>query len=83
MSDYSPRRRTALVLSGTGAHGAYHAGVLQAFHESGVKIDVVAGRGVGAAAAALAIVTTEGRVVTMRLLLTTTLLPAMALWWLR
>ena len=34
-------------------------------------------------AAALAIVTTEGRVVTMRLLLTTTLLPAMALWWLR
>ncbi|MEQ1896272.1 MAG: patatin-like phospholipase family protein [Vicinamibacterales bacterium] len=60
MSDYSPRRRTALVLSGTGAHGAYHAGVLKAFHESGVKIDVVAGRGVGAAAAALAAIDGAG-----------------------
>jgi predicted acylesterase/phospholipase RssA len=50
---YSPERRTALVLSGTGAHGAYHAGVLRAFHEAGVKIDVVAGHGIGAAAAAL------------------------------
>ncbi len=54
MSDYSPRRRTALVLAGTGAHGAYHAGVLKALHEAGVKIDVMAGRGVGAATAALA-----------------------------
>lgn len=54
MSDYSPRRRTALVLAGTGAHGAYHAGVLRALHEAGVKIDVMAGRGVGGATAALA-----------------------------
>lgn len=54
MSDYSPRRRTALVLAGTGAHGAYHAGVLKALHEAGVKIDVMAGRGVGAPAAAMA-----------------------------
>jgi hypothetical protein len=51
---YSPERRTALVLCGTGAHGAYHAGVLRALQEAGVKIDVVAGHGVGAAAAALA-----------------------------
>jgi predicted acylesterase/phospholipase RssA len=45
---YSPRRRTALVLTGTGTAGAYHAGVLRALHEAGVKIDVVAGRGIGA-----------------------------------
>jgi len=44
---YSPQRRTALVLSGTGTAGAYHAGVLRALHEAGVKIDIVAGRGVG------------------------------------
>jgi hypothetical protein len=51
---YSPGRRTALVLCGSGAHGAYHAGALRALHEAGVKVDVVAGQGVGAAAAALA-----------------------------
>ena len=51
---YSPSRRTALVLCGTGAHGAYHAGVLRALQEAGVKIDVVAGEGVGAAGAVLA-----------------------------
>ena len=51
---YSPARRTALVLCGTGAHGAYHAGVLRALQEAGVKIDVVAGQGIGAAAAVLA-----------------------------
>jgi hypothetical protein len=44
---YSPQRRTALLLSGTGTAGAYHAGVLRALHEAGVKLDVVAGRGVG------------------------------------
>jgi hypothetical protein len=44
---YSPQRRTALVLTGTGADGAYHAGALRALHEAGVKIDLVAGRGVG------------------------------------
>lgn len=54
MPPYSPERRTALVLCGTGAEGAYHAGVLRAIEEAGVKIDVVAGHGVGAAAAALA-----------------------------
>lgn len=51
---YSPERRTGLVLCGTGAHGAYHAGVLRALDEAGVKIDVVAGHGAGAASAALA-----------------------------
>jgi len=51
---YSPERRTALVLCGTGAHGAYQAGVLRALQEAGVKIDVMAGQGVGAGAAALA-----------------------------
>jgi hypothetical protein len=52
--EYSPTLRTALVLSGTGAHGAYQAGALKALLEAGVKIDLVAGHGVGAAAAALA-----------------------------
>ncbi len=48
-SPYSPGLRTALVLTGTGTAGAYHAGVLRAVHEAGVKIDIVAGRGIGAA----------------------------------
>jgi NTE family protein len=51
---YSPSRRTALVFCGTGAHGAYHAGVLRALQEAGVKVDVAAGQGIGAAAAVLA-----------------------------
>ena len=54
MQAYSPSRRTALVLTGTGAHGAYHAGVLRALQEAGVKIDIVAGQGIGTGAAALA-----------------------------
>jgi hypothetical protein len=44
---YSPQRRTALLLTGTGTAGAYHAGVLRALHEAGVKIDVASGRGIG------------------------------------
>ena len=51
---YSPDRRTALILCGTGAHGAYHAGVLRALQEAGVKLDVLAGQGIGAGAAAIA-----------------------------
>jgi Patatin-like phospholipase len=54
VTSYSPERRTALVLTGTGAHGAYHAGVLRALQEAGVKIDLLAGHGVGAGSAALA-----------------------------
>ena len=54
MEAYSPDRRTALVFGGTGAHGAYQAGVLRALQEAGVKIDVVAGHGIGAVTAAMA-----------------------------
>jgi hypothetical protein len=50
---YSPERPTALIVSGAGADGAYHAGVLKALQEAGVKIDLVAGRGVGAFGAIL------------------------------
>src|SRR3954463_13788960 len=51
---YSPPLRTALVLSGVGTAGAYHAGVLRALHEAGVKLDVVAGRGIGVVGALFA-----------------------------
>lgn len=53
---YSTRLRTALVLTGSGTAGAYHAGVLRALHEAGIKIDLVAGRGIGAVAALFAAV---------------------------
>jgi predicted acylesterase/phospholipase RssA len=45
-----------LLLSGTGADGAYHAGVLRALRESGIKIDLVCGRGIGAVGAVFAAV---------------------------
>jgi hypothetical protein len=51
---YSPELRTAVVLTGTGADGAYHAGVLRALAEAGVKIDLVAGHGIGAVGALFA-----------------------------
>ena len=54
MAAYSPERRTALVFCGSGVHGAYHAGVLRALQEAGVKIDILAGQGIGAGTAALA-----------------------------
>ena len=53
---YSPERRTALLFTGTGADGAYHAGAMRALQEAGVKIDLVGGRGIGAMAAVLAAV---------------------------
>ena len=53
---YSTRLRTAVVLTGTGTAGAYHAGVLRALHEAGVKIDLVAARGGGVIAAFFAAV---------------------------
>jgi hypothetical protein len=56
LRDYSPKRRTALVFTGSGTTGAYHAGVLRALDESGVKIDVVVGSGIGVIAAAYAAV---------------------------
>jgi hypothetical protein len=46
---YSPQRRTAVLLCGTGTAGAYQAGVLRALSESGIKIDVAAGHGPGVA----------------------------------
>jgi hypothetical protein len=52
MRDYSPKRRTAVIFAGSGTSGAYHAGVLKALDESGVKIDLLVGSGVGALAAA-------------------------------
>jgi hypothetical protein len=51
---YSPQLRTALVLTGIGTGGAYHAGVLRALHEAGVKLDLVAGRGIGVVGALFA-----------------------------
>ena len=56
MKEYSPKRRTAVVFSGSGTSGAYHAGVLKALDESGVKIDLMVGTGAGAVAAAFAAV---------------------------
>jgi hypothetical protein len=53
---YSTRLRTALVLTGVGTAGAYHAGVLRALHEAGIRVDVVAGRGIGALSAMFAAV---------------------------
>ncbi len=52
MRDYSPKRRTAVVFTGSGTAGAYHAGVLKALDESGVKVDLLVGSGVGTLAAA-------------------------------
>jgi len=48
---YTPRRRTALIFLGTGTAGAYHAGVWRALHEAGLKVDIVAGQGMGAVSA--------------------------------
>ena len=56
MRDYLPKRRTALVFTGSGTTGAYHAGVLRALDESGVKIDLVVGSGIGVVTAAFAAV---------------------------
>jgi hypothetical protein len=61
LKDYSPQRRTALVFTGSGTTGAYHAGVLKALDESGVKIDVVVGSGVGTIAADFAAVSGGAR----------------------
>jgi hypothetical protein len=51
---YSTRLRTAVVLTGSGTAGAYHAGVLRALHEAGVRTDLVSGRGMGAVSAMFA-----------------------------
>lgn len=48
---YSPRLRTGVLLCGAGTAGAYHAGVLKALAEAGVKLDLLAGHGAGAMSA--------------------------------
>ena len=58
---YSTRLRTALLLTGSGTAGAYHAGVLRALHEAGVKIDLVGGRGIGALSALFAAIDGSAR----------------------
>lgn len=52
MKDPLLGRRTAVVFAGSGASGAYHAGVLKALDEAGVRIDLMVGSGVGVLAAA-------------------------------
>ena len=44
----SPQEKTALVLSGGAARGAYEMGVWQALRELGVRIDLVCGTSIGA-----------------------------------
>jgi hypothetical protein len=58
---YSPHQRTAVVFVGTGTAGAYHAGVLRALQEAGVRVDLVAGCGIGAATAMFAAVDAGSR----------------------
>ncbi len=53
-SSYSTRFRTALVMTGAGTAGAYQAGVLKALTEAGVRIDIVAGHGIGVVTALFA-----------------------------
>jgi len=53
-ASYSPRLRTALVLTGAGTAGAYQAGALRALAEAGVKIDIIAAHGPGVANAIMA-----------------------------
>jgi antitoxin (DNA-binding transcriptional repressor) of toxin-antitoxin stability system len=56
VKEYSPKRRTAVVFTGSGTTGAYHAGAMKALDECGVKLDLVVGSGMGTVAAALAAV---------------------------
>ncbi len=49
----TPQRGVGVVLSGGGAKGLYHIGVLEALEESGVPIDYVAGTSMGSIIAAM------------------------------
>jgi hypothetical protein len=53
-ASYSPRLRTALVLTGAGTAGAYQAGAIRALAEAGAKIDLIAAHGPGIANACIA-----------------------------
>ena len=46
-------QRVGVVMSGGGAKGLYHIGVLEAFEECGVPIDYVAGTSMGSIIAAM------------------------------
>lgn len=58
---FSPRRRTAVVLTGEGTGLAYLTGVVKALAASGVRLDLLLGRGAGAIVAAFAAVDGNGR----------------------
>ncbi len=49
----APRRGVGVVMSGGGAKGLYHIGVLEALEENGVPIDYVAGTSMGSIIAAM------------------------------
>src|SRR5690242_8631440 len=59
---YSPRLRTGVVLCGSGTAGAYHAGVVRALTEAGIKIDVVAAHGAGTLTALAAAIDSGSKV---------------------
>ena len=48
-----PRPRVALALSGGGARGIAHIGVLEAFEDNGIPVDAIAGTSMGALVGAL------------------------------
>lgn len=50
--DYSPTRRTAVLLVGEGTSVAYQVGALKALMDAGVRIDLLVGKGAGALVAA-------------------------------
>lgn len=58
--------RTALILQGGAALGAYEAGALQALLETGRKIDIVTGCSIGALMAAIAVGSRRDPVATLR-----------------
>jgi hypothetical protein len=59
---FSPRRRTAVILSGEGTQAAYLAGVMRALDAAGVRIDVVLGKGVGGLVAAFSAFSAEEKI---------------------
>jgi predicted acylesterase/phospholipase RssA len=60
-SHFSSRRRTAVVLNGEGTAAAYLTGAMRALETSGVRADLVLGRGAGALVAAFSAIQAEDR----------------------
>lgn len=50
---YSQNQKVGLVLSGGGAHGLTHVGVLQALEENNIKVDYITGTSIGALVGAM------------------------------